>query len=70
MEKSGNFAMRNWWTPCCRDIGKVLIQMHCAIIFLQIHGRRAKVHIDEGGLSDNQLSMMPWQGDKNNMIDR
>lgn len=39
--------------------------------FMQIHGCKAKINIDENGLlSDNQLSMMPWQGDKSNMIDR
>nr|CAB3231471.1 CLK4-associating serine/arginine rich protein [Phallusia mammillata] len=39
--------------------------------FMQVHGRKCKLHIDEGGVaSDSKSYMMPWQGDKSNMIDR
>ncbi|XP_077966122.1 CLK4-associating serine/arginine rich protein-like isoform X1 [Styela clava] len=40
--------------------------------FLQVHGRKAKIHLD-GTVAveaDNNHHMMPWQGDSSNMIDR
>uniref|UniRef100_H2YGJ1 Suppressor of white apricot N-terminal domain-containing protein n=1 Tax=Ciona savignyi TaxID=51511 RepID=H2YGJ1_CIOSA len=39
--------------------------------FMQVHGRRCSLLIDEtGGLNDNINHTVAWQGDKTNMIDR
>nr|XP_002126056.1 CLK4-associating serine/arginine rich protein isoform X1 [Ciona intestinalis] len=37
--------------------------------FMQVHGRRCTLHIDESGHGSNN-HMVAWQGDKSNMIDR
>ena len=50
------------------------LQKLCSILLmmlaLQVHGKKLKLIIDENGLSDNNSHMVPWQGDKSNMIDR
>ncbi|XP_037951235.1 CLK4-associating serine/arginine rich protein [Teleopsis dalmanni] len=40
--------------------------------FLQIHGRRCKIHLDQSVAmaGDSAAIMMPWQGQQDNMIDR
>ncbi|CAK8693302.1 unnamed protein product [Clavelina lepadiformis] len=38
--------------------------------FMQVHGKRCKLFIDETNQSSDSCHMMPWQGDKSNMIDR
>eukprot|EP00095_Tigriopus_kingsejongensis_P002909 maker-scaffold336_size202805-snap-gene-1.44 protein:Tk02909 transcript:maker-scaffold336_size202805-snap-gene-1.44-mRNA-1 annotation:"splicing arginine serine-rich 16" len=40
--------------------------------FLQVHGRRSKIHLDihVALAGDDPKTMMPWQGDKEIMIDR
>lgn len=40
--------------------------------FLQIHGRSCKIHLDPAvaGAAESPATMMPWQGQTNNMIDR
>ncbi|XP_058171197.1 CLK4-associating serine/arginine rich protein [Anopheles ziemanni] len=40
--------------------------------FLQVHGRKCKVHLDASvaTAAENPAIMMPWQGQKDNMIDR
>lgn len=40
--------------------------------FLQVHGRKCKVHLDASvaAAAENPAIMMPWQGQKDNLIDR
>ncbi|KAG1676490.1 CLK4-associating serine/arginine rich protein [Nymphon striatum] len=40
--------------------------------FMQIHGRPYKIHLDPSiaQAADSPANMMPWQGDKTNLIDR
>ena len=40
--------------------------------FLQVHGRPCRIHIDVAiaAAADSPANMMPWQGQKDNMIDR
>ncbi|XP_055547201.1 CLK4-associating serine/arginine rich protein [Wyeomyia smithii] len=40
--------------------------------FLQVHGRKCKIHLDPcvAAAADNPAIMMPWQGQKDNLIDR
>lgn len=40
--------------------------------FLQVHGRPAKIHLDPAVsmAADSPATMMPWQGDTDNLIDR
>lgn len=40
--------------------------------FMQVHGQPVKIHFDESGKiqSEHSTAMMPWQGDKSQMIDR
>ena len=38
--------------------------------FLQIHGHQLKIHIDATISQAAESSLMPWQGDNNNLIDR
>ncbi|XP_011505335.1 PREDICTED: CLK4-associating serine/arginine rich protein, partial [Ceratosolen solmsi marchali] len=40
--------------------------------FLQLHGRPCKVHLDPviAAAGDSPANMMPWQGNKDNLIDR
>ncbi|XP_053693347.1 CLK4-associating serine/arginine rich protein [Sabethes cyaneus] len=40
--------------------------------FLQVHGRKCKIHLDPSvaAAADNPAIMMPWQGHKDNLIDR
>lgn len=40
--------------------------------FLQVHGRKAKIHLDPAVslAADSPVTMMPWMGDKNIQIDR
>jgi len=45
--------------------------MKFGLYLCQVHGRKCKLHIDETGTaSDGNNSMMPWQGERTNMIDR
>lgn len=40
--------------------------------FLQVHGRQCKIHLDPviAAAADGPATMMPWQGQKENLIDR
>ncbi|XP_058059449.1 CLK4-associating serine/arginine rich protein-like [Anopheles bellator] len=40
--------------------------------FLQVHGRKCKIHLDASvaTAAENPAIMMPWQGQKENLIDR
>uniref|UniRef100_A0A1Q3G3C2 Putative swap mrna splicing regulator n=1 Tax=Culex tarsalis TaxID=7177 RepID=A0A1Q3G3C2_CULTA len=40
--------------------------------FLQVHGRKCKIHLDASvaAAAENPAIMMPWQGQKDNLIDR
>ncbi|XP_052567305.1 CLK4-associating serine/arginine rich protein-like [Culex pipiens pallens] len=40
--------------------------------FLQVHGRKGKIHLDASvaAAAENPAIMMPWQGQKDNLIDR
>ncbi|RWS26840.1 splicing factor: arginine/serine-rich-like protein [Leptotrombidium deliense] len=38
--------------------------------FLQIHGQKAKIHLDASISQAAESSLMPWRGDNMNMIDR
>ncbi|XP_053679903.1 CLK4-associating serine/arginine rich protein [Anopheles nili] len=40
--------------------------------FLQVHGRKCKIHLDASvaTAAENPAIMMPWQGQKDNLIDR
>ncbi|XP_058454908.1 CLK4-associating serine/arginine rich protein [Malaya genurostris] len=40
--------------------------------FLQVHGRKCKIHLDPSvaAAAENPAIMMPWQGQKDNLIDR
>ncbi|RWS09141.1 hypothetical protein B4U79_09452 [Dinothrombium tinctorium] len=38
--------------------------------FLQIHGQKAKIHLDANISQAAEMSLMAWRGDQSNMIDR
>ncbi|XP_035775563.1 serine/arginine repetitive matrix protein 2-like [Anopheles albimanus] len=40
--------------------------------FLQVHGRKCKIHLDASvaAAAENPAIMMPWQGQRDNLIDR
>ncbi|XP_055608635.1 CLK4-associating serine/arginine rich protein-like isoform X1 [Uranotaenia lowii] len=40
--------------------------------FLQVHSRKCKIHLDQSvaAAAENPAIMMPWQGQKDNLIDR